>query len=528
MRFCKIIFLVFSFAIIGMKSIAQISPGGLSNFHSHLEGISNCTKCHILGEKLSNEKCLECHVELKELVTLNKGYHSSVDVKGKQCAICHSEHHEKNFQIVRFDEKKFNHNLTGFQLIGAHSKKNCKDCHKPKYISSPKILAKKYTYLGLKSACVNCHIDYHQNTLSLICNNCHDANAFKPSTKFNHSSAKYQLEGKHKTVECIKCHKIEILNGVKFQKFKNIQFNSCVNCHIDVHKNKFGQNCLQCHSEESFRIIKGIKNFDHSKTKYKLEEKHLNIDCKLCHKQKITTPLIYKKCIDCHNDFHKNQFAKDGISPDCSKCHSISGFINTLYTIEQHNNSEFPLQGAHIALPCFECHKKSDKWAFKDIGKKCISCHKNIHEDLINKKYYPEDNCLSCHSQTKWSEIEFDHSKTNFNLLGAHKTQTCRKCHFKENIERSFQQKFSMSVNCITCHKDIHLKQFDKNEVTDCEKCHGFDNWNPLKFNHDNTSFKLDGKHKNVQCKNCHKTSEINNNKCIKYKISIKCESCHL
>ncbi len=30
----------------------QISPGDLSNAHKDLEGMSNCTKCHVLGDKV--------------------------------------------------------------------------------------------------------------------------------------------------------------------------------------------------------------------------------------------------------------------------------------------------------------------------------------------------------------------------------------------------------------------------------------------------------------------------------------------
>ena len=104
------------------KCGAQISPGELATVHSNLEGVSNCTKCHILGEKVSNEKCLDCHLELKERTSQAKGYHASAEVKSKECAVCHSDHHGLNFQIVKFDEKKFDHNLTGFQLKGAHSR----------------------------------------------------------------------------------------------------------------------------------------------------------------------------------------------------------------------------------------------------------------------------------------------------------------------------------------------------------------------------------------------------------------------
>ncbi|NVO01206.1 MAG: cytochrome C [Bacteroidetes bacterium] len=529
MKLNRIVAFVFLMAFYGSICYAQISPGELSSYHSHLEGISNCTQCHILGEKLSNDKCLGCHTELKERVSQNKGYHSSVEVKGKQCATCHSDHHGKSFQIVKFDEKKFNHNLSGFPLIGAHSKKTCKDCHNIKHIMIPKIITKKFTYLGLKTNCVNCHIDYHQGTLSTTCTNCHDANGFKPASKFNHTSAKFQLTGKHKNVDCVKCHKIDTKNNLKFQHFTGLQFSNCTNCHTDPHKNKFGPNCMDCHSGESFTAsTKGMKGFDHSKTQYKLEEKHLNVDCKLCHKVKYTTPIKHEKCFDCHKDYHNKQFAKEGVSPDCAACHNLSGFVNFSYTIEQHNKSEFVLQGAHLALPCLDCHKKTEKWMFKEIGKKCVDCHKNIHADLISKKYYPEDNCLSCHSVNKWSEINFDHSKTNFKLSGEHKTQTCRKCHFKENADGTKTQKFAnLAVVCTNCHVDKHYKQFDKEGVTDCNKCHEFDNWKPVKFDHNNTAFKLDGKHSNVLCIKCHKPKEINNNKYIIYKISTKCESCH-
>lgn len=371
-KYLNIVFLLLLFVIVAN---AQISPGELSSYHSNLEGISNCTQCHVLGDKVSNEKCLSCHSELKERITQNKGYHVSKDIKGKQCATCHNEHHGRTFQIVKFETEKFNHNLSGFALSVVHSKKKCVDCHAVKNISNQKIKVKKFTYLGLKTSCLSCHADYHQKTLSTNCLNCHDAESFKKAPKFKHTTAKFQLTGKHINVECIKCHKIDIKGSYKFQKFTGLQYKLCTNCHEDVHKNKFGQNCTQCHSGESFHEIKGISNFDHSKTKYKLEDKHLTVQCKLCHKAKYTTALKYQKCNDCHIDYHKNQFAKDGVSPDCSTCHNTTGFVNFSYTIEQHNIGSFVLQGSHIATPCFSCHKKTDKWIFKDIGKECVDCH---------------------------------------------------------------------------------------------------------------------------------------------------------
>jgi hypothetical protein len=516
---------------------AQISPGDLSNPHSHLEGMSNCTQCHVLGNKVANEKCLKCHTEIQGRIDLQKGYHSSSEIKGKQCSACHNEHHGKNFQLIRLDTSKFDHNLTGYSLSVPHAKKGCKDCHNAKFITDQKIKDKKYTYMGMSTECLSCHADYHQKTLSSDCLNCHSADSFKPAARFNHAKTRFQLVGKHKNVDCLKCHKVEMVNEKKFQQFKLNQNISCASCHKDPHQNKFGQNCNQCHSEDSFLTIKGAKTFDHNKTDYKLDGKHLTVNCKACHKTKFTDPLKFKNCTDCHADYHKNQFAKNGISPDCSQCHSVKGFTLFSYSIDQHNLSVFPLRGAHVATPCLECHKKLEVWNFRGIGINCKDCHADVHKTLIQAKYYPEANCKICHNEDRWTDVSFDHTKTGFNLTGAHAKQSCRACHItkdpdgaiKRDSKGTVGQKFTgLSKNCSDCHNDIHRKQFEKNGVTDCTICHDTENWKASKFNHDNTAFRLDGKHINVACAKCHKPQQEGSYIYIRYKLKeYKCESCH-
>lgn len=585
--------------LLFFKTSAQISPGDLSSPHSHLEGISNCTQCHVLGSKVSSEKCLACHTE----INLQKGYHSSTEVKGKQCFDCHNDHHGKNFQLIRLDVKTFNHNLTGFPLSIPHSKKECKDCHNAKSITDQKIKAKKYTYMGVNRECLTCHDDYHQTTLSSSCLNCHNPDAFKPATKFNHTNAKFQLVGKHANVECLKCHKVDVKDGKRFQEFQGVAHANCTNCHKDPHQNQFGQNCRQCHSEESFHVIKG-KNFDHSKTNFNLVDKHLSVDCKSCHKTKLTDPIkhdhcadchtdyhnnqfaknnispdcsqchstkgfdlysftieqhnigsfpllgahapvtcnqchkkqekwsfrdIGKNCKDCHTDYHNNQFSKKGVSPDCSQCHIVKGFNFVTYTIEQHNKSLFPLLGAHMATACNDCHKKQEKWSFKDIGNNCKDCHTDIHQTYIPSKYYPNANCKICHNEAQWEDVSFDHSKTNFKLTGAHLKQSCKDCHFKKDAGGIEKQKFTgLPTNCSSCHTDNHFKQFEKNGITNCTECHSTENWNDSKFDHNKAAFKLDGKHINVPCIKCHKPQQEGSQTYVKYKLkTFTCESCH-
>ena len=124
------------------------------------------------------------------ILRLNRGlmpepdYHSSSEVKGKNCSSCHSEHHGRNFRIINFNPNSFDHKKTGFSLTGKHSRTDCKKCHKPDFINDSK-LKKRKEYISWSEAItvIPCHEDYHQKTLGDNCNNCHNTDAFKPAAK---------------------------------------------------------------------------------------------------------------------------------------------------------------------------------------------------------------------------------------------------------------------------------------------------------------------------------------------------------
>lgn len=529
MRKATAIYILFLFLLGVQPLVAQISPGPLAAVHSHLEGLSNCTKCHELGDKVTNAKCLACHTELKTRIDQNKGYHSSSAIRGKGCVSCHNDHHGLSFQIVRFNTTAFNHSLTGYNLTGAHAKKECKDCHKPEFIASKAVKSKKFTYLGLNPACLGCHEDYHQTTLSSTCSGCHNADAFKPATLFDHSKARFRLNGRHQEVTCIECHPVTTRNSKKYQQFKDIAYQGCASCHTDPHQNKFGQTCTQCHSEVSFHTIKGIANFDHSKTAFPLENKHRTVTCKSCHKTNVTDPVRHDRCTDCHSDYHESQFLRDGLVQNCSDCHSTTGFTGFSFTIEQHNQGKFALQGAHLATPCIACHKKQEKWDFRGIGLRCNDCHRNIHESTMSADYFSGPGCVNCHDQSRWDTIRFDHSKTGFIISGPHATLACRACHFTKDAAGIETQHFSdMTGNCSKCHTDNHNRQFDVNGVTDCLKCHDPNIWKIVNFDHNKTLFRLDGKHRGVPCAKCHKTVNADQKTFVLYKTKkTKCEDCH-
>ena len=519
---------LYIYLALSISLIAQISPGDLTEAHKDLEGMSNCTKCHELGEEVKDEKCLDCHSEIKLSIEQNSGFHSSPEVTSQKCYQCHSEHHGRNFQIIRFDKDNFEHSTTGFDLAGKHAEIKCEDCHKREFIQSAELKDNEGTFLGLSQSCNSCHDDYHQGTLGTACADCHDTKSFKPASKFDHNSAKFKLAGAHNDVECKDCHKIEIRNNKSFQVFVGLQFERCINCHTDVHKGKFGPVCEDCHSTVSFKQIKNIEKFDHSQTNFALIGQHQFVKCKDCHKTSLTAELKHEKCIDCHKDYHKGEFTANGEIRDCSECHLESGYLPSTYTLELHQKTGFALTGSHLALPCVFCHKTNDEYHFKFSRVGCIECHDNIHKGFISSKFLSDDNCIECHKTTMWSEVEFDHNRTNFKLEGKHGQIVCSSCHIKKNGNALSQNFVNLSTLCESCHKDVHFNQFKIDGKTNCERCHGFNNWQAEKFDHAKTKFPLDGKHANVSCEKCHKQIETPVGKFVKYKIEeTKCIDCH-
>lgn len=517
------------FIFVSSYLFSQISPGELSSSHSKLEGLTNCTKCHTLGEKISNLKCLDCHKEIQKLISSNLGYHSSIDIKNKFCWSCHSDHNGRNFQIIKFDSKTFNHSKTKFTLNGKHISIECNECHQNKFIKDSQLKKRKKTFLGLETNCSSCHDDVHQNTLGDKCNNCHNEEKFKPAVLFEHNKTKFILTGKHLNVDCNKCHEKAQRNGKDFQKFKGLNYENCTPCHKDIHQGKFDKNCQKCHSAKSFNDV-NTSLFEHSKTNFKLIGLHQKVDCKECHKINFKVKLNYSRCLDCHKDYHNGEFTFNNLTKDCQACHNEFGYSPSLFAIENHNKIKYKLAGSHLSVPCISCHYKNKIWSFKKIGDRCIDCHSNIHKNEISEKFLEKNNCEGCHIVDNWKLIKFDHNKTRFVLKGKHFNISCRDCHYRLFNSLNKEYKFSsLKSNCEECHRDIHYSQFKVGEISNCENCHSFNNWLPNKFDHNQTRFALTGAHQKIDCSRCHKLIIDGEKKYIKYRLDdFKCSSCHL
>jgi len=121
---------LYSFSLLMLffgSGMAQLSPGDLHRSHKHLEGIENCTSCHESGEKLSADKCLDCHLILKKEINAKKGLHSRSEFQ--VCADCHVEHQGRDFDLIYWKEgiQNFDHTQTGYRLEGKHKNLKCRN-----------------------------------------------------------------------------------------------------------------------------------------------------------------------------------------------------------------------------------------------------------------------------------------------------------------------------------------------------------------------------------------------------------------
>lgn len=535
--------------------MAQISPGPLSRPHQSLDGATQCTSCHRLGGGEAVFKCLECHNEIAAGLAARRGLHASYGIKAgssQECARCHSEHNGREFPLIKWDVKSFDHKQTGYALEGKHAGLTCSGCHTPARIApAQKQLIKIHdmtrTFLGLSTACTTCHQDTHSGRLGQNCAQCHNNTDWKNTAgQFDHAKTRYPLTGLHVQVKCQQCHTPGADNT---PRYAGLPFNKCSDCHSDPHKGSFAQqSCQSCHNTSGWkRVAPSSLNqaFDHSKTSYPLLGKHQQVDCVSCHRRgDFKQPLAFGQCKDCHQDDHQGQFAKRLDGGACASCHSVDGFKPAKFGLKEHQSTAYPLQGKHAALVCAQCHIPKGKETLYQIKfDRCLDCHQDEHQGQFAAAPYLNQ-CEHCHTLDDYKPSTFGlarHKQTRFVLSGAHLAVACQDCH-KPGRPASSQAKFAAlyrfpDMACTTCHEDPHRGQFRERmqrivsgQVAGCEACHSTKSWKDLaRFDHSQTDFSLVGAHRAVACIDCHKPPNLETRLIhADFRAAPKqCENCH-
>ncbi len=531
---------------------AQISPGELTSAHSALNGPGHCTDCHDAGKRPPEFRCLSCHRDIRERLAANTGLHPSLvgsDRSGRNCAQCHNEHNGKNFNLIHWSVpvQNFDHAKTGYLLEGRHSSVACRTCHQASHIPmmnraniSVKNLAR--TYLGLSRRCAECHTDVHRGQLSSDCENCHDPQDWKKPTRFDHSRARFGIEGAHEKVPCSRCHIPSDRTSAALQ-YRNLPFEDCTPCHSDPHSGSFRNPCRTCHTlrETTWMPANESTAFNHSRTRFPLLGKHARLTCKSCHAGgNFGKPIAFAKCSDCHKtDPHNGQFTSAPALHDCDFCHTVSGFKPSTFRVAEHNATAFPLKDRHVETPCGKCHvlEASGAVIYRIRDFSCVACHRDIHDSQFAGPPY-KNNCESCHSEKEFKPSAFTtarHDATRFSLAGGHVKAACVDCHKPGG--RPVQFRFE-DRSCTVCHTDPHrsaisaqttLPLYGSAAKDSCQACHSVNTWQEIaKFDHSQTGFSLDGAHQKVDCAKCHQPSGTAGNRSVVFTNAPKqCTGCH-
>ena len=306
---------------------------------------------------------------------------------GENCLQCHAYNDWKTVNVGKFD-----HSKTRYPLTGLHAQVTCGKCHTPGADSKP-----RYTGIAF-SKCSDCHSDPHRGSFTQGCQSCHNPGGWKRvstqavNQRFDHSTTKYPLLGKHASVECSQCHA-----GGDFKK--PLAFQKCMDCHKpDPHQGQFarrtgGGECASCHTVDGFKPSTfSVK--DHATTAYPLEGGHAMVQCSGCHIPKGKDTLFkikFQRCTDCHADKHAGQFAAAPYFNGCDRCHNLQGYRPSTFTLARHQGTRFALRDGHLAVPCGDCHKPSDtlkpktaEYHWNELS--CTSCHADPHQGQFKER----------------------------------------------------------------------------------------------------------------------------------------------
>ena len=476
------------------------------------------------------------------------------------CLSCHRDEHRGQFgttgclnchTMASWQKRTFDHAKTSFPLTGRHQSVPCASCHPSK--SDVKLVAdpnREFAiFKGVRHAgCSDCHQDPHKGTFGATCQQCHSTAGWKQGARanFDHSRTGFPLTGQHRQVACASCHKTRDAAGaVTFQK---MAYSRCTDCHKDPHQGRFGANCQQCHSTAGWRTGAVRSGFDHDKTRFPLRGEHREVACQSCHGP--GKPLRIAKldrCADCHRDPHLGQFASRPGGIACESCHTVAGFSPSTFTLQQHQKARYPLEGAHLAVPCIACHRQVPvgelpksilekappnrparliQFRFASTG--CAACHGDPHQGEVNR-FVSQGGCETCHSLESFARVVFDHDRTRFPLEGGHQRVACRSCHAGRDVAGARVRFQGTPTACTSCHGDPHDGQFARaSPPLQCAQCHSVLGWSRVAFDHDRARFKLEGAHRALACGACHKTEIRAGRRVVRFKpLPVTCEGCH-
>lgn len=274
------------------------------------------------------------------------------------------------------------------------------------------------------------------------------------------------------------------------------------------------QDCASCHTPEGW-TQRPDPLFRHDRdTGWALDGAHENLSCRSCHSE-LTFSTSQALCTACHQDTHQGSLGEE-----CASCHGPLRWLDEERLRRRHDNSLFPLAGAHAQLACGRCHQGPESARFTTTSPVCGSCHLDTWRATSSPDHQASglsQDCSRCHGSQRWTDAPgFAHA--TFPLQGAHARTSCNACHTDGIYEGT-------ASTCFACHETAWRQAANPdhqagNYPQTCEVCHTSAAWRPSAIDHDRTDFPLTGAHRSVSCTLCHVNGQYTG-------TSTDCGTCH-
>jgi hypothetical protein len=235
--------------------------------------------------------------------------------------------------------------------------------------------------------------------------------------------------------------------------------------------------CNACHSTSGWKPV----TFDHGKTGFPLEGRHLDISCAGCHVtgQDFKAP-VATSCAACHKDVHAGEFGSR-----CASCHDARDW-KSRFDFAAHQRTNFPLTGRHAAIACEECHLEQRDRRFTRATLDCFACHQADYQrtaltSVDHSRAGFGTDCKSCHFTSSFHNALFAAHRACFQIdAGPHAGITCLRCHTALTTATVSGACSGSDFSCIQCHACSKV-QGDHDGVAGfqckdrkCYECHSF------------------------------------------------------
>jgi hypothetical protein len=234
--------------------------------------------------------------------------------------------------------------------------------------------------------------------------------------------------------------------------------------------------CSACHTTASWTRVA----FDHTRTGFLLEGRHLEVSCSGCHAGADFKAAVPTSCAGCHRDAHASEFGTR-----CASCHDERSW-QSRFNADAHRRTNFPLTGRHAFLPCEECHVDQRDRGFTRATVQCFTCHqadyaRTAATTIDHAAAGFSTNCRDCHNAWNFRGAVFKQHAACFQLApGPHAGIACLDCHTSLRGATITGACSSGTAACTRCHtcpsvQDVH-RQVSGFQCKDrkCYECHSF------------------------------------------------------